>query len=85
MILFKFSYSNLNYTSYEKGAKITGGGAGGTVAILGLTSAKETFETCVVIAYAKKAGLSENPYVFVGSSLGADKFGVRELLKEVSV
>eukprot|EP01033_Poteriospumella_lacustris_P008910 gene8910-6396_t len=60
------------------GAKITGGGAGGTVAILGLQTAKATFEAAVVDAYAQKRGLAEKPYVFVGSSLGADAFGIHE-------
>jgi L-arabinokinase len=61
------------------GAKITGGGAGGTVAILGLHSAKGVFERQVVAEYAKKCGLVESPYVFVGSSIGADAFGTKEL------
>lgn len=60
------------------GAKITGGGAGGTVAILGLRTAKDTFEAAVVDAYAQKRGLATKPYVFVGSSLGADAFGIHE-------
>lgn len=58
------------------GAKITGGGAGGTVAVLGLRSAQEVFQTCVVEAYAARRGLDKLPYVFVGSSPGADEFGI---------
>lgn len=62
------------------GAKITGGGAGGTVAILGLRSATKLFQEKVVDAYAAYRGSGEAPpYVFVGSSLGADTFGVRQV------
>ena len=55
------------------GAKITGGGAGGTVAVLGLKSAKPAFDR-VITEYGKSQG--KPPYVFEGSSMGADKFGV---------
>jgi len=57
------------------GAKITGGGAGGTVAILGWNSpaADAAFER-VRSKYA--AWSQEEPYVFSGSSAGCDKFGV---------
>ena len=57
------------------GAKITGGGAGGTVAILGRDTAeanaavKDIFEK-----YRAKTG--NEPYFFEGSSKGADAFGV---------
>jgi len=61
------------------GAKITGGGAGGTVAILGLRSAKDAFYRGVVEPYALARGLSEAPYVFAGSSLGADAFGIKTM------
>lgn len=60
------------------GAKITGGGAGGTVAVLGLKTAEAAFKE-VVTAYAAQSGFSEAPYVFVGSSPGADAFGVRQI------
>jgi galactokinase len=56
------------------GAKITGGGAGGTVAVLGRSDAKPSFER-VVRRYAEARGSS--PYIFEGSSPGADRFGVR--------
>lgn len=56
------------------GAKITGGGAGGTVAILGAAGARKSFER-VVNRYADSCGFM--PYVFEGSSQGADSFGVR--------
>lgn len=55
------------------GAKITGGGAGGTVAVLGLKSAEAAFQR-IVDRYAALRGFT--PYVFEGSSMGADRFGV---------
>jgi galactokinase len=55
------------------GAKVTGGGAGGTVAILGQRSAQPAFEK-VVRAYAEARQI--DPYVIDGSSMGADRFGV---------
>ena len=55
------------------GAKVTGGGAGGTVAILGRADARPAFEE-VVRRYAEARGIQ--PYVFDGSSMGADRFGV---------
>ena len=61
------------------GAKITGGGAGGTVAVLGLRSAAEAFQKGVVEPYAAlrtQAG-APPPHVFVGTSPGADAFGTR--------
>jgi galactokinase len=56
------------------GAKITGGGAGGTVAVLGAKGARDCFER-VVNRYAEEQG--SVPYVFEGSSPGADKFGIQ--------
>ena len=58
------------------GAKITGGGAGGTVAILGAKGAGASFDR-VVNRYAEVQG--KTPYVFQGSSPGADKFGIQVL------
>jgi L-arabinokinase len=58
------------------GAKITGGGAGGTVAVLGSIEGAGAFQK-VVAAYGKQR--SFEPYVFEGSSIGADRYGVREL------
>jgi galactokinase len=55
------------------GAKITGGGAGGTVAVLGSLHGEEAFQK-VVDEYAQS--YSGKPYVFTGSSIGADKFGI---------
>jgi L-arabinokinase len=60
------------------GAKITGGGAGGTVAILGFDTpqAENAFQR-VLNRYADWS--NTDPYVFEGSSKGSDKFGVLEL------
>ena len=57
------------------GAKITGGGAGGTVAILGWNrpDAEKAFKR-VLDRYASWSKIV--PYVFSGSSPGSDKFGV---------
>jgi galactokinase len=60
------------------GAKITGGGAGGTVAILGWNSpqAEKAFKRVV----ERYAGWSKSePYLFDGSSAGCDKFGVTRI------
>jgi galactokinase len=58
------------------GAKITGGGAGGTVAVLGSAAGASAFEK-VVSEYARLQSFA--PYVFEGSSIGADRYGVCEL------
>ena len=57
------------------GAKITGGGAGGTVAILGWNTprAELAFQR-VTDKYA--AWSRTEPYIFSGSSIGSDKFGI---------
>jgi galactokinase len=55
------------------GAKITGGGGGGTVAILGRADAEATLMQ-IVERYLKQTGI--DAYVFRGSSIGADRFGV---------
>ncbi len=60
-------------TSGLYGAKVTGGGAGGTVAILGRRDAEQAFRR-VVRRYAEVRRME--PYVFEGSSMGADRFGV---------
>ncbi len=56
------------------GAKITGGGSGGTVAILGRADAGEA-----VAGIARRYGeaTGRRPYLFAGSSPGACRFGVR--------
>ena len=54
------------------GAKITGGGSGGTVAVLGDQRSNEAIAR-VVALYAKETG--HQPYVFSGSSGGSVAFG----------
>ena len=56
------------------GAKITGGGAGGTVAILADRKGGETIRQ-IFNAYAGTQ--MGNPYLFEGSSDGADSYGIR--------
>jgi L-arabinokinase len=58
------------------GAKITGGGSGGTVAILARANAGPAV-TEIARTYREKTGRS--PYVFAGSSAGACHFGVRRI------
>lgn len=54
------------------GAKITGGGSGGTVAVLGDQRSRAAVER-VVSSYAKETG--HQPYIFNGSSSGSLAFG----------
>ena len=63
------------------GAKITGGGAGGTVAVLAWNTpaARSAFQR-VVERYQQQTGI--DPYIFEGSSAGCDTFGV--LMRERS-
>ena len=58
------------------GAKMTGGGAGGVVAILG-RSGPETRRAIQDIAQQYGADRYAMPYIFDGSSNGVDAFGVR--------
>jgi galactokinase len=62
------------------GAKITGGGAGGTVAVLGSVHGASAFQN-VVDEYARVR--SFEPYVFEGSSIGADRYGIHVLPENV--
>jgi galactokinase len=62
------------------GAKVTGGGAGGTVAVLGSANAESSFRR-VVEQYGELR--SFKPYVFEGSSIGADRFGIQVLQESV--
>jgi len=55
------------------GAKITGGGSGGTVAVLGERSAAETIEA-IAKRYAQRSG--HQPLIITGSCAGAGQFGV---------
>lgn len=54
------------------GAKITGGGSGGTVAVLGDRKAETTLRD-VAVRYASLTG--HQPYIFSGSSPGSAAFG----------
>ena len=58
------------------GAKITGGGSGGTVAVLGRAGAEDAVRE-VAARYARETG--RVPYLFSGSSPGAAEFGQRRL------
>lgn len=58
------------------GAKITGGGSGGTVAILGAATAADQVDL-IARAYADESG--HEPFIFTGSSPGAAQFGVVRL------
>lgn len=55
------------------GAKISGGGSGGTVVVLGRPDAGPAVEE-IAAAYARETG--HTPHIFRGSSLGAAAFGV---------
>jgi L-arabinokinase len=54
------------------GAKITGGGSGGTVAVLGARSAEAAVRR---VAAGYEQAMSYQPYVFAGSSPGSSAFG----------
>ena len=58
------------------GAKMTGGGAGGVVAILGRSGDQRAIHS---VAQEYAAGRSAMPHIFEGSSDGVDAFGVRTL------
>ena len=55
------------------GAKITGGGGGGTVAVLGRADAEDALLE-IIRGYQSETGI--DPYVFRGSSIGADRYGI---------
>ena len=61
------------------GAKITGGGSGGTVAVLGRNDAGAAVES-VARQYARETG--HHPYVFSGSSHGSAAAGCLRLTRE---
>ena len=64
------------------GAKITGGGSGGTVAVLGRRGAREAVEK-VLAAYRQQTGY--NPQIISGSSSGARSFGHLRLPRDGGV
>ena len=57
------------------GAKITGGGTGGTVAIFGKTAALKEHVPQIAVEYSRRIG--ETPDIFEGTSPGAIEFGAR--------
>ena len=59
------------------GAKITGGGSGGTVAVLAAAGQRPVVEA-IARQYAHEAG--REAVIFAGSSSGARAFGVREIV-----
>lgn len=61
------------------GAKITGGGSGGTVAVLGRQEAGTAIQA-IADQYAQQTGYQ--PYIFSGSSPGAAAFGTLKLRHE---
>lgn len=58
------------------GAKITGGGSGGTVAVLGSPRGVDNFRK-VVEEYGQMRSIQS--YVFEQSSIGADRYGIRTI------
>jgi galactokinase len=61
------------------GAKITGGGSGGTVAVLGRRDAPGSV-TGIADKYAQETG--HRPYIFAGSSPGCAEFGFLRLVED---
>jgi len=61
------------------GAKITGGGSGGTVAVLSRRDAGESINS-VAEKYAQETGY--RPYIFSGSSPGSAAFGYLKLIRD---
>ncbi|CAN6904197.1 unnamed protein product [Brassica oleracea] len=62
------------------GAKITGGGSGGTVCVIGRSSLRSS-EQILEIQRKYKEATGFMPYVFEGSSPGAGKFGYLKIRK----
>jgi galactokinase len=58
------------------GARITGGGSGGTVAVIGRRDAADAIARVAAI-YARETG--HRPHVFAGSSPGVVAFGTRTI------
>jgi L-arabinokinase len=59
------------------GARITGGGSGGTVAVLGLRDAAAAIGR---VAAAYHAATGHQPQIFSGSSPGVASFGARTIV-----
>jgi L-arabinokinase len=64
------------------GAKITGGGRGGTVAILGARNAEAAVRR---IAASYEQAMNYQPYIFAGSSPGSAAFGHLRISRDGSV
>jgi L-arabinokinase len=60
------------------GAKITGGGTGGTVAVFGKTTALKEHIPQIAVEYSRRIGAM--PDIFEGSSSGAIEFGARRYI-----
>ena len=60
------------------GAKITGGGTGGTVAVFGKTAALKEHIPQIAVEYSRRVGAM--PDIFEGSSSGAIEFGARRYI-----
>ena len=58
------------------GAKITGGGSGDTVAVLGRKDATEAVQA-IASRYQEETG--HDPHIFTGSSMGADGGGTEAI------
>jgi L-arabinokinase len=58
------------------GARITGGGSGGTVAVIGRRDASEAIAR---VAHAYERATGHRPHVFAGSSPGVAAFGARSI------
>jgi galactokinase len=57
------------------GAKITGGGTGGAVAVFGRTEALQKHIPEIAVEYSRRIGVM--PDIFEGTSPGAFEFGAR--------
>lgn len=64
------------------GAKITGGGSGGTVCVLGRNCIQSS-EEIIEIQQRYKAATGHLPFIFEGSSPGAGKFGYLKIQRRV--
>ncbi|HWP44037.1 MAG TPA: hypothetical protein VNO14_12415, partial [Blastocatellia bacterium] len=62
------------------GARITGGGSGGTVAVIGYREAGSAI-AAVADRYAEETGY--RPYIFSGSSPGSAAFGFLKLRENI--
>lgn len=65
------------------GARITGGGSGGTVCILGAAS-EEAEQAVAQIAASYRDATKHSPIVFSGSSSGSELFGALTLQKHAA-